>query len=133
MDINHGTRYVGAWLAFGPGDWGSNLTWAKLFFPYVDDIFQIVTNNRDEKNNSCYQKQGWKIIIYLIIRKVKVSVGKRFLKDSFKQCARIGAAIMRMRTSAQVLALLGAAIMRMRASAQVLALLGGVFGQCACA
>ena len=24
--------YVGAWLAFRPGDWGSNLTWAKLFF-----------------------------------------------------------------------------------------------------
>jgi len=24
--------YVGLWLAFGPGDWGSNLTWAQLFF-----------------------------------------------------------------------------------------------------
>jgi hypothetical protein len=33
--------YVGAWLAFGPGDWGSNLTWAKLFFPYIDNIFQM--------------------------------------------------------------------------------------------
>ena len=33
--------YVGAWLAFRPGDWGSNLTWAKLFFPYIDNNFQM--------------------------------------------------------------------------------------------
>ena len=33
--------YVGALLAFRPGDWGSNLSWAKLFFPYIDKIFQM--------------------------------------------------------------------------------------------
>ena len=35
--------YVGSWLAFRPGDWGSNLTWAKLFFPYIDNTFQMKT------------------------------------------------------------------------------------------
>ena len=32
--------YVGAWLAFPPGDWGSNLTWAKLFFLILIIIFK---------------------------------------------------------------------------------------------
>ena len=32
--------YVGAWLAFRPGDWGSNLTWAKLFFLILIIIFK---------------------------------------------------------------------------------------------
>ena len=32
--------YVGAWLAFRPGDWGSNLTWAKLFFFTLIIIFK---------------------------------------------------------------------------------------------
>ena len=34
--------YVGVWLAFRPGDWGSNLTWAKKIFPYIDNNFQII-------------------------------------------------------------------------------------------
>ena len=32
--------YVGTWLVFRPGDWGSNLTWAKLFFLILIKIFK---------------------------------------------------------------------------------------------
>ena len=67
---------------------------------------RLVTNNMDEKNN-----------LYILNNKKSRSISRQaFLKDSFKQCAWIGAAIA-----------------RMRASAQMLALLGGVFEQCACA